>query len=77
MSRIGRHREGATERSREILVRLSDELKKFTARADIKERLQVTGVEMDYAGLEEFPAFLKAEQARWTEMANKAGIKPE
>lgn len=62
---------------REILVRLSDELKKFTARADVKERLSVTGVELDYAGLEEFPAFLKSEETRWTAMAKTSGIKPE
>jgi tripartite-type tricarboxylate transporter receptor subunit TctC len=62
---------------REILARLSDELKKFTARADIREKLLVTGVELDYAGLDEFPAFLKSEQARWTEMARTAGIKQE
>ncbi len=62
---------------REILVRLSDELKKFTARADVREKLMVTGVELDYTGLDEFPAFLKSEQARWTEMAKTSGIKPE
>ena len=62
---------------RDILLRLSDELKKFAARADIRERLLVTGVELDYTGLDEFPAFLKSEQARWTEMARIANIKPE
>jgi tripartite-type tricarboxylate transporter receptor subunit TctC len=62
---------------RDILVRLSDELKKFTARSDMKERLLRGGMNLDYAGLDEFPAFMKAESARWTEMASAAGIKPE
>ena len=62
---------------RDVLLRLSDELKRFSARTDVKERLAATGVEIDYAGLDEFPAFLKSEQARWTEMARTSGIKPE
>lgn len=63
--------------SRDIVQRLSDELKIFAARSDVRDRLQVTGVEIDYEGPEEFPAFLKTEEARWTEMARAAGIKPE
>jgi len=35
------------------------------------------GFEPYYAGAEEFSAFMKSEQARWTEMARAANIKPE
>lgn len=62
---------------REIVVRLSDEIAKFAARPDVKEKLLKGGVELDYAGPDEFSAFLKVELSRWTEMAKGAGIKPE
>lgn len=62
---------------REIVMLLSEELRKFTDRADIKEKLQAMGFEAFYAGAEEFSAFMKSETARWTQMAKTAGIKPE
>lgn len=61
----------------DILTRLSNELRKFTARGDIKESLLISGIQLDYLGSEEFLAFQKSEEARWTEMAKVAGIKPE
>ncbi|MBI2318856.1 MAG: hypothetical protein HYU75_18160 [Betaproteobacteria bacterium] len=62
---------------REIVKRLSEEIAKFAGRADIKDRLLGVGVELDYAGPEEFSAFLKTEAVRWTDMARAAGIKPQ
>lgn len=62
---------------REIVMRLADEIAKFAARPDIKEKLLTVGVELDYAGPDEFAAFLKVEQTHWTEMAKAAGIKPQ
>jgi tripartite-type tricarboxylate transporter receptor subunit TctC len=56
---------------------LGDELLKFTERTDIREKLHAMGFEPYYAGAEEFSAFMKSEQARWTEMARAANIKPE
>ncbi|MBI2960179.1 MAG: tripartite tricarboxylate transporter substrate binding protein [Betaproteobacteria bacterium] len=61
----------------DIRKRLSDELRKFTERGDMKSKLIVNGAELSHIGLEEFPAFQKAEEARWTGMAKAAGIKPE
>ena len=61
----------------EIVKRLSDELGKFAARPEIRARLLTVGVELDYAGPEEFSAFLKTEEVRWTNMAKAAGIKPQ
>lgn len=62
---------------REIVTLLSEELRKFTDRPDIKEKLQAMGFEAFYAGAEEFSAFMKSEAVRWTQMAKAAGIKPE
>ncbi len=62
---------------REIVARLAEETARFAARPDVKEKLAKGGVELDYAGTEEFTAFLKLEQQRWTEMAKAAGVKPE
>jgi tripartite-type tricarboxylate transporter receptor subunit TctC len=62
---------------REIVMLLGEELLKFTERTDIREKLNAMGFEPYYAGAEEFSAFMKSEQARWTEMARAANIKPE
>jgi tripartite-type tricarboxylate transporter receptor subunit TctC len=62
---------------REIVMLLSEELRKFTERTDIKERINAMGFEPFYAGAEEFSAFMKSEAVRWTQMAKAAGIKPE
>ncbi|MBI2318636.1 MAG: tripartite tricarboxylate transporter substrate binding protein [Betaproteobacteria bacterium] len=62
---------------REIVTLLETELRKFTERSDIKEKIHAMGFEPFYAGAEEFSAFMKAETARWTQMAKAAGIKPE
>ena len=61
----------------EIVKHLSDEIARFAARPDIKERLLQSGVELDYAGTEDFSAFLKVEEVHWTDMAKAAGIKPQ
>lgn len=61
----------------EIVKRLSDEIARFAARPDIKERLLQSGVELDYAATAEFSAFLKVEEVHWTDMAKAAGIKPQ
>ena len=62
---------------REIVALLSEELRKFTERSDVQEKLSAMGFEPFYAGSEEFAAFLKSETAHWTQMAKAAGIKPE
>lgn len=62
---------------REIVALLEEELRKFTERSDVKEKVHAMGFETFYAGAEEFSAFMKSETARWTQMARAAGIKPE
>jgi tripartite-type tricarboxylate transporter receptor subunit TctC len=62
---------------REIVTLLGEELRKFTERTDIKEKLHAMGFEPYYAGAEEFSAFMKSEEVRWTQMAKAAGINPE
>ena len=62
---------------RDILMQLGEEIRKFTLRADVKEKMLAALVEIDYAGPEEFATFLKSESSRWTAMATAAKIKPE
>ncbi len=62
---------------REIVALLEQELKKFTERNDVKDRIHAMGFEPFYAGAEEFAAFIRSEAVRWTQMAKAAGVKPE
>ena len=61
----------------DIRKRLSNELKKFTERSDVAQKLFITGAVLSYIGIEEFPAYQRSEEERWTSMAKAAGIKPE
>lgn len=61
----------------DIRKRLSEELRKFTERADLKEKLLASGAELSHIGVEEFPAYQESEETRWMGMAKAAGIKPE
>lgn len=62
---------------KDIIRILSDEIKRFCSREDVREKLLATGVELDFLGGEEFQMFLRKEQTRWNEMANLAKIRPE
>lgn len=62
---------------RDIVMLLGEEIRKFTLRADVREKMLAALVEVDYAGPDEFAAFLKSESTRWAAMANAAKIKPE
>lgn len=62
---------------RDIVMQLGEEIRKFTLRADIREKMLAALVEVDYAGPDEFATFLKSESTRWTAMATAAKIKPE
>ena len=62
---------------RDIVALLGEEIRKFTMRADIREKMLAALVEVDYAGPDEFATFLKSESTRWTAMATAAKIKPE
>jgi len=63
--------------AREIVAQLEGELRRFSERADVREKIHAMGFEPFYAGAEEFSAFIRSEAVHWTQMAKTAGIKPE
>ena len=63
---------------REIVMRLNAELRAVLARPELRERLNVIGLEVIGTGTpEDFGAFLKVELAKWAKWVKDAGIQPE
>ena len=63
---------------KEIIARLNSEMRKVLARPEVRERLNVIGLEVMGTGTpEEFAAFLQAELAKWAKWVKDAGIQPE
>jgi tripartite-type tricarboxylate transporter receptor subunit TctC len=60
-----------------IVARLAQELQRFVALDEVRQKLAASGTETHWMGPAEFPGFLKAEIPRWTAMAQEAGIKPQ
>lgn len=58
---------------REIVARLSVELKKLLARPDVRERFRRAGQPVVERGPEEFAAFMKAENERWISVIKASG----
>jgi tripartite-type tricarboxylate transporter receptor subunit TctC len=60
-----------------VIERLHGEVGKALKHPDMKSRLQAEGAEAAPSSPQAFGAFFKAEIAKWTQVAQKAGIKPE
>jgi tripartite-type tricarboxylate transporter receptor subunit TctC len=59
---------------RDIVERLSAEIKKICDRPDFRERVDKTGVTMSYKAPDDFAKFTVAQVARWNETIPKLGI---
>lgn len=60
--------------SASLTRRLGDDVAAILASPDAKERLEGQGLEVSYAGPEEFNAYLRAELARWTKLVKELGL---
>jgi tripartite-type tricarboxylate transporter receptor subunit TctC len=63
--------------SREIILRLHDEIVRALRDAEVGKRLAADGAEAVGSSPEEFAAFIKSETEKWARVAQAAGIKPE
>ena len=57
------------------LTRMSQEVSRFLARPDVKERFLAAGVETVGTTPEQFAAIIKADTAKWDKVIKEAGIK--
>ena len=63
---------------RDIITRLNTELRAVLARPELRERLNVIGLEVMGTGTpEEFGTFLQVELDKWAKWVKDAGIQPE
>jgi tripartite-type tricarboxylate transporter receptor subunit TctC len=63
---------------KEIITRLNAELRTVLARPELRERLNVIGLEVMGTGTpEDFGAFLQLELGKWAKWVKDAGIQPE
>jgi tripartite-type tricarboxylate transporter receptor subunit TctC len=63
---------------KEIVARLNTELRAVLTRPDLRERLNVIGLEVMGTGTpEEFGSFLQVELDKWAKWVKDAGIQPE
>jgi tripartite-type tricarboxylate transporter receptor subunit TctC len=60
-----------------IIQRLAIEVDKAMQGADVRERLIVAGVEVDYRRTDDFAQYLKSQKARFTDVIKKGNIKIE
>ena len=66
---------GPPKLPREIVSRISDELKKIVAISAVREQLSQEGVDAEHMAPEEFRKFLRAEIAKWAKVVKAAGVK--
>jgi tripartite-type tricarboxylate transporter receptor subunit TctC len=62
---------------REIVARLNEASVKALRSPDIAERMKQIGFDVVASTPEEFGRFMQEEVARWTQVVNRGGIKPE
>jgi tripartite-type tricarboxylate transporter receptor subunit TctC len=60
---------------RDVVDRLSAELRKVLAQPDIKARFAGAGAEVQARGPDEFTAYVKADNEKWAALIKKRGIK--
>jgi tripartite-type tricarboxylate transporter receptor subunit TctC len=61
----------------QIVSRLHAEIVRALREPDVKDRLAADGAEAVGSSPEEFAAFIRAELAKWAQVASAAGIRPE
>ena len=61
--------------TKEVVDRLSAELRKVLASAEVKAKFASAGSEVQPRGPQEFAAYVKAEAERWSSLISKRGIK--
>jgi tripartite-type tricarboxylate transporter receptor subunit TctC len=66
---------GPPQLPREIVARISDELKKIVAVPATRDQLALEGVEAEHMPSAEFRNFLRAEIAKWAKVVKAAGVK--
>ena len=66
---------GPPKLPREVVTRISDELKKIVAIPATREQLSQEGVDAEHMAAEEFRKFLRAEIAKWAKVVKAAGVK--
>jgi tripartite-type tricarboxylate transporter receptor subunit TctC len=66
---------GPPKLPREIVNRISDELKKIVAIPATREQLSQEGVDAEYMPPEEFRKFLRVEIQKWAKVVKAAGVK--
>ena len=60
-----------------VVERLAAEVQKILANPETKARLIAAGTETFWSGPQEFDAYVKTEQVKWTSLIKEAGIEPE
>jgi tripartite-type tricarboxylate transporter receptor subunit TctC len=61
----------------EVVARLHDAVVKALRSPDVRERMNQIGFDVVAGTPDEFGRFMRDEVARWTEVVNRGGIKPE
>jgi tripartite-type tricarboxylate transporter receptor subunit TctC len=59
------------------VARLTEEMRKILARADVQQKIAALGLEPAPSGPEELGAFHRAELAKWEKLVKDAAIQPE
>jgi tripartite-type tricarboxylate transporter receptor subunit TctC len=62
---------------REVVTKVSTELRRMLHAPDMRPRLQAQGFEPAGTTPEEFDAYIQSELAKWTKVVRQAGIKPD
>jgi tripartite-type tricarboxylate transporter receptor subunit TctC len=68
---------GPADMPRDIVTKLSDNLRTIFARPDVIARIGTMGIEPFYAPSETTAAFVSADLPKWRQMAKDAGIEPQ
>jgi tripartite-type tricarboxylate transporter receptor subunit TctC len=63
--------------SREILMKLQQEIARILAMRDVQERLLAAGIEPSSMKPEQFGEHIRAEVAKWAKVVKAAGIEPQ
>jgi tripartite-type tricarboxylate transporter receptor subunit TctC len=62
---------------KEIVVKLSTELRKIIETPEVKQQIAATGFEAFSSTPEELDEFVKQQLMKWGQMIKEAGIQPE
>lgn len=62
---------------KEVVTAISGALRKVLEHQEITDQMKRVGLQRSWMGPDEFPAYLRAEIARWNGLIKEAGIQPE